>query len=90
MPPDHHRRHIGLHRRHLLILQLRGLGAGHSAGNGSLKFYVAGLVYLLVGILVGTGLWVGWNEALRWASPKKCTSTPTVGALPRWSLPACW
>jgi len=55
----------------LLILQLRGLGAGHSEGNGSLKFYVAGLVYLLVGILVGTGLWVGWNEALRLGIPKE-------------------
>ncbi len=55
----------------LLIFQLRGLGANHSQGNGSFKFYVAGLVYLLVGILVGTGLWVGWNEALRLGIPKE-------------------
>lgn len=55
----------------LLVFQLRGLGAGHTQGNGSLKFYVAGLVYLLVGILVGTGLWVGWNEPLRLGIPKE-------------------
>ncbi|MCB0113713.1 MAG: hypothetical protein KDD84_06475 [Caldilineaceae bacterium] len=55
----------------LLVFQLRGLGAGHTQGNGSLKFYVAGLVYLLVGILVGTGLWVGWNEPLRLGVPKE-------------------
>ncbi len=55
----------------LLIFQLRGLGIGHRQGNGSLKFYVAGLVYLLVGILIGTGLWVGWNEALRLGIPKE-------------------
>ena len=55
----------------LLILHVRGLGAGHAEGSGSLKFYVAGLVYLLVGILVGTGLWVGWNEALRLGIPKE-------------------
>ena len=55
----------------LLILQLRGLGAGQSQGSGSFKFYVAGLVYLLVGILVGTGLWVGWNEPLRLGVPKE-------------------
>lgn len=55
----------------LLIFQLRGLGAGHAEGSGSFKFYVAGLTYLLVGILVGTGLWVGWNEALRLGIPKE-------------------
>jgi hypothetical protein len=34
-----------------------------------LPFYLAGLAYLLLGILVGTGLWVGWGEALRIAVP---------------------
>ena len=29
-----------------------------------LLFYLAGLAYLLLGILVGTGLWLGWGEAL--------------------------
>ena len=55
----------------LLIMQLRGLGVASGEGSGSLKFYVAGLVYLLVGILVGTGLWVGWNEPLRLGVPKE-------------------
>lgn len=30
----------------------------------SRKFYVAGLAYFLLGILVGTGLWLGWSEPL--------------------------
>jgi cytochrome c oxidase cbb3-type subunit I len=55
----------------LLIVQLRSLGTGQSKGSGSLKFYLAGLAYLLVGILVGTGLWVGWNEPLRLGVPKE-------------------
>jgi hypothetical protein len=55
----------------LLILQLRGIGTGQAQGSGSLKFYLAGLVYLLVGILIGTGLWVGWSEPLRIGIPKE-------------------
>jgi cytochrome c oxidase cbb3-type subunit I len=55
----------------LLIVQLRSLGAGQREASGSLKFYLAGLAYLLVGILVGTGLWVGWNEPLRLGVPKE-------------------
>jgi hypothetical protein len=54
----------------LLILQLRGLTQGRE-GTGSFKFYVAGLSYLLVGILVGTGLWLGWSEPLRIGVPKE-------------------
>lgn len=56
----------------LLILHLRGIGGGQqSQGSGSLKFYLMGLVYLLVGIIVGTGLWVGWSEPLRIGVPKE-------------------
>lgn len=55
----------------LLILHLRALDAGQGQGSGSFKFYAAGLVYLLVGILVGAGLWVGWNEPLRLGVPKE-------------------
>jgi hypothetical protein len=41
----------------LLILQLRGIGGGQQTqGNGSLRFYLMGLVYLLLGIIVGAGL----------------------------------
>jgi hypothetical protein len=57
----------------LLIVQLAGLREpGRRAlprpGPGS-PFYLAGLAYLLLGILVGTGLWVGWGEGLRIAVP---------------------
>jgi cytochrome c oxidase cbb3-type subunit I len=34
-------------------------------------FYVAGLGFLLLGIFMGTGLWLGWGEALRVAVPKE-------------------
>jgi cytochrome c oxidase cbb3-type subunit I len=57
----------------LLIGQLAGLRpqarpALPRPGPGR-PFYLAGLSYLLLGILVGTGLWVGWGEALRIAVP---------------------
>ena len=55
----------------LLILQLRSIGGEQAQGSGSLKFYLTGLVYLLVGILIGTGLWVGWSEPLRIGVPKE-------------------
>jgi len=32
-------------------------------------FYIAGLSYFLLGIIVGTGLWLGWNEVLQMAVP---------------------
>lgn len=38
----------------------------HSSGT---RFYVAGLAYFLVGIIVGTGLWLGWSEPLGIAVP---------------------
>jgi len=46
----------------LLLIQLwsvRGDGAP-----ASLKFYITGIFYLLVGIIIGTGLWLNWSEAL--------------------------
>ena len=33
------------------------------------KFYIAGLSYFLLGIIVGTGLWIGWAEPLRISTP---------------------
>lgn len=33
------------------------------------KFYIAGLSYFLLGIIIGTGLWMGWPDALRMAVP---------------------
>jgi cytochrome c oxidase cbb3-type subunit I len=54
----------------LLILQLRGLrdpaaSASSSEKSAGRKFYVAGLSYFLVGIIVGTGLWLGWSDWLK-------------------------
>ena len=46
----------------LLFLQLWNLRGGHAPA--SLKFYITGLFYLLVGIVIGTGLWLNWSEAL--------------------------
>ena len=55
----------------LLILHLRGIGGRQTESTGSSKFYLTGLIYLLVGILIGTGLWVGWSEPLRIGVPKE-------------------
>ncbi|MCP4357009.1 MAG: hypothetical protein GY796_03200 [Chloroflexi bacterium] len=55
----------------LLINQLRPLRPTkphNSESDGSLyngrPFYIAGLIYFLLGIIVGTGLWLGWSEWL--------------------------
>lgn len=57
----------------LLINHLRGLApvvrsAGQTAGSGR-RFYLAGLAYLLFGIIVGSGLWFGWGKALGMTNP---------------------
>lgn len=41
---------------------------GWQAGTGRM-FYLAGLAYLLLGIIVGSGLWFGWGKALGIANP---------------------
>ena len=46
----------------LLILQLWNVRGGDAPA--SLKFYITGVFYLLVGIIIGTGLWLNWSEAL--------------------------
>ena len=46
----------------LLLLQLWNVRGGDSPA--SLKFYITGLFYLLVGIIIGTGLWLNWSDAL--------------------------
>ena len=48
----------------LLAVQLWRMRAP-GAGGQSVKFYVSGLAYLLLGIIVGTGLWLGWSVPLR-------------------------
>lgn len=35
------------------------------AGHAGRPFYIAGLSFFLLGIIIGTGLWFGWGEALR-------------------------
>lgn len=46
----------------LLILQLWNVRGGDAPA--SLKFYITGIFYLLVGIIIGTGLWLNWSETL--------------------------
>ena len=46
----------------LLLLQLWNVRGGGAPA--SLKFYITGIFYLLVGIIIGTGLWLNWSEAL--------------------------
>lgn len=46
----------------LLFIQLWNVRGGNAPA--SLKFYIAGIFYLLVGIVVGTGLWLNWSVAL--------------------------
>ena len=51
----------------LLALQLGKLRATDATTKPSegRKFYIVGLVYLLLGIIVGTGLWQGWSTWLQ-------------------------
>lgn len=53
----------------LLIVQLNDLRGAAETAKPSLKFYIAGLIFLLIGIIVGTGLWIGWSSVLQIAVP---------------------
>ena len=55
----------------LLMVHLRTFKSEteKTGGINSRYFYFTGLAYLLVGIYVGTGLWLGWNQALHMAVP---------------------
>ncbi len=53
----------------LLIAQLNDLRGAAETAKPSLKFYIAGLIFLLIGIIVGTGLWIGWSSVLQIAVP---------------------
>jgi hypothetical protein len=62
----------------LLVVQLYGLGTGDRttsdrtgsvSGSSGRKFYLVGLLYLLLGIFIGTGLWRGWPALLHMNSP---------------------
>jgi hypothetical protein len=47
----------------LLLLQLWSLRSGQLPISG--WFYLAGVTYLLLGIIVGTGIWLNWGSILR-------------------------
>ena len=51
----------------LLMIQLGQMNPSGKEKKGSAgrKFYIAGLAYFLVGIIVGTGLFTGWVDPLR-------------------------
>ena len=59
----------------LLLSQLNQLRPEKTAPTGEAepkigrRFYLAGLGYLLLGIIVGTGLWLGWSPILQIAVP---------------------
>lgn len=57
----------GLLARQLYALQPAARQPG--AASAGRKFYIAGLAYLMLGIVVGTGLWLGWGPALGIAVP---------------------
>ena len=46
----------------LLLLQLWNVRGGEAPA--SLKFYITGVFYLLVGIIIGTGIYLNWSDAL--------------------------
>lgn len=49
----------------LLAKQLWGMRSADAQPlSQSVKFYITGLLYLLLGIIVGTGLWLGWSGPL--------------------------
>lgn len=58
----------------LLLLQLypgRNLSAERLKAWSGRNFYVAALLYLLLGVFLGSGLWLGWGQALGLANPKE-------------------
>lgn len=55
----------------LLLRHLRILNPALGAPTPGRLFYLAGLAFLSLGIIFGTGLWLGWNEFLSAASPKE-------------------
>jgi len=83
----------------LLALQLWQMRGGSSApARISVRFYVMGLLYLLLGIIVGTGLWLGWSGPLRiqipvevhihannWGFMSLVFAGLLVDVIPRWS-----
>ena len=55
----------------LLVVQLVTIGSRAGQDSGSGKFYAMSLFFLLVGVLIGTGLWIGWSAPLHIGVPKE-------------------
>ncbi|GAB4280503.1 MAG: hypothetical protein Kow0080_33440 [Candidatus Promineifilaceae bacterium] len=61
----------------LLLVQLRAMrldvdsmaAVGSSGYPNGRKFFIVGLGYFLLGILIGTGLWLGWSDWLHIKTP---------------------
>lgn len=55
----------------LLLMQLKDLAPTRAAVGSPLsrRYYISALSYLLLGIFLGTGLWLGWSEVLQIAVP---------------------
>jgi hypothetical protein len=51
----------------LFVIQLVQLRSGEAPS--SLKFHITAMAFLLLGIIVGTGLWLNWGQVLRIAVP---------------------
>ena len=54
-------------RREAVIQKGHGVCSTYSAT----RFYLGALSYLLVGVLVGTGMWIGWAQPLHIVIPKE-------------------
>ncbi|MCZ7667000.1 MAG: hypothetical protein M5U34_07140, partial [Chloroflexi bacterium] len=58
---------------HYSIIEMKASRPASITDNGrshnGRKFYIVGLSYFLLGIIVGTGLWLGWSNWLRIAVP---------------------
>ncbi len=48
---------------------MKASGSSTAVPSPTRKFYLAGLSYFLLGIIVGTGLWFGWAKPLHIATP---------------------
>ena len=60
-----------LRHLHQLGIQLPRLQTQRKGGPSGRNFYLAGLAFFLVGILAGTGLWLGWSVPLHMARPRE-------------------
>jgi cytochrome c oxidase cbb3-type subunit 1 len=83
----------------LLAVQLWQMrGDSSTPARLSVRFYVMGLLYLLLGIIIGTGLWLGWSGPLRiqipvevhihannWGFLSLVFAGLLVDVVPRWS-----